>query len=501
MENSEIRRENIPCFPIEDYNLTETNPPIQTENKYSIEETENMDWDQILMNKFEESDYVMLENLGERSFGIVKKAYHKKLGKSLALKSFKKQNDPKISKLILSEISLLLKIEEINKENEIFLKYYGNFKDCNGNLILQMESGEATLQDIITSGKVFKVEGILHILCKLVESFAILQENGISNRDIKPQNIILVEEQRNDDIHYIYKAADFGIGLEMSSGVEEASFETLIGCTEDFAAPEIISHPLFGFYNPYVADVYSLGIVVLKMIYPSFEKIYLAKGILQNEHFLKEYKPLAIILEKMLIENPKNRVDFISLNLFLKEVQKSQENLLIKPFYEGKYKEEKLLELKSFDINEEELDSLICLGDFYGNNHNFKKSEIFFEKSLILSEKLFGKPPETGCLSEKHKYLGIICHWLGYVSANLGDFDKAEKLMKIGINIKESLKFCSLDLAWAYVQLGDLYIIEDLSKETTKNLIKLKNILNKAYNIVFQIFAVSSQDELFFLLW
>jgi len=288
------------------------------------------------MDQFEENEYVMLEKLGEGGFGIVKKAYHQKLGKYMALKFFKKQKDPKKAfKLIMSEIVLLLKIEEINKENEIFLKYYGAFKGCNDDLILQMESGEATLQEIITARKFFKVEEILHILEKLVHSFAILQEKGIANRDIKPDNIILVEEQRNDEINYIYKAADFGIGLEMGSGVEEVSFDTIIGLTKDFAAPEIIDHPVFGSYNPFVADVFSLGLVVLKMINPSFKKSDLDQGILYNEKLSKEYKPIVEILEKMLSKNPKNRDDFISLNLRLKELQKI--HLFIEPLDEGKY--------------------------------------------------------------------------------------------------------------------------------------------------------------------
>ena len=106
---------------------------------------------------------------------------------------------------------LLNKVEEISKREQSysFLKYYGVFEDLNkvtnqskkkcSSIVLQMESGIATLDDILRVGKVYSGEELLYVAKQLINGFKILQENKIAQRDVKAENIILVEDETDEN--------------------------------------------------------------------------------------------------------------------------------------------------------------------------------------------------------------------------------------------------------------------------------------------------------------
>jgi len=162
---------------------------------------------------FDYENVVLLEILGEGGFGIVQKAYLKRQEKYVALKTFLKYEENTISQIILED-DLLKKVEDVGThyggENH-FLKYYGAFRDPEGSnqysVILQMESGISTLDDILSVGKEFSFAEFLHIIRQLIKGFALLQSNGIAQRDIKPQNIILVEDKNNQK-EFLFKVSD-----------------------------------------------------------------------------------------------------------------------------------------------------------------------------------------------------------------------------------------------------------------------------------------------------
>ena len=94
---------------------------------------------------------------------------------------------------IMLEHDMLLSIEKIRssrKENEeYFLKYGGVFREegdpnC---LILQMESGRFSLDNILKAEKSYTYTELMHIHRKLTEGFLLLQEEGIAHRDVKPE--------------------------------------------------------------------------------------------------------------------------------------------------------------------------------------------------------------------------------------------------------------------------------------------------------------------------
>ena len=136
-----------------------------------------------------------------------------------------------------------------------------------------MENGRVTLEDILKAGKMYPCEELLYVLREIVEAFVILEENGIAHRDVKTSNIILVE---NEEITFNYKISDFGIGCKLKKGVQIVEANTISGVTREYAAPEILKFiemdeiPSDSLYNPFLADVFSLGIIALKLINHSF---------------------------------------------------------------------------------------------------------------------------------------------------------------------------------------------------------------------------------------
>jgi len=182
-----------------------------------------------------------------------------------------------------------------------------------------MESGTTTLANLLKGGKIYSCDEALYVLSKLVKQFSIFQENKIANGDVKASNIILIDDPKNQN-PFLYKVSDFGVGYLDKEWVNSSFFR---GCTIDYAAPEvkkIKSNTSNEGFNPYISDVYSLGLMVLKMI-----KCHKIEKILSDYDYLKQ------ILMNMLEKNPIKRYDFKKLNIELDNLTKGKlENFEVK---------------------------------------------------------------------------------------------------------------------------------------------------------------------------
>jgi len=421
----------------------------------------------------------LLETLGEDSFVELQKGYHKREQNYVVLKTFKKLDQCSIQQIILED-NLLQKVKSISTQHPAtknhFIKYYGAFKDPQrvhqNAIVLEMESGICTLEDILSVGKEFHFPEFLQIIRGLIKCLALLQKNGIANRDIKPQNIILVEDE-NYEGQFFYKVSDFGISYHLSENCDLISCFEINGFSKAYTAPEVIemsNHPKYAqYYNPYIADVYSLGILSLKMIKHSFVK----SGLFSKNYLPAEYEPFLCVLEEMLQEDHKKRMDFIMLNAFLEEklksgefnniefqFQKQKNNERTQFFYElwlekkelkaGKtieglhalYEEHKKL-YQSYDENISRLKQAF--------KHLTKASEIFYKLKKSRLEVLNTKKNSKNYVIEKlsknslyHKDLvekenseEIYClNSLGVIHQKFGDLKKCEKYLC------EALKKC-----------------------------------------------------------
>ena len=198
------------------------------------------------------------------AYGIVRNVYHQRESCFLALKYLindERESLGSIIEEIRRESFILEKIQDIKSEK--LLKFYGLKKDTKlkNSLVLMMESGEATVGDLLKLNLKFTTQEVLYILKDLIDQMVILQEHGICNRDIRPDNFMIVEGRKNE---LSVKLSDFGASCIVKGGVKNFIYiKELIEFTPFYAAPEVIeiTDKTFDkiYYNPFQADIFSLG--------------------------------------------------------------------------------------------------------------------------------------------------------------------------------------------------------------------------------------------------
>lgn len=155
---------------------------------------------------------------------------------------------------------------------------------------------------------------LIKIIKGLIEALNFMQTQiKIAHRDLKPANILL--DSNNNPIITDFSEAYFAEGLRHNQYREDG-----IKGTPEYMSPELKqlfmgSDPDFIHYNPWVSDVYSLGVTLInlacsfsnKQLNSLSEKIQLIEG---------EYgKEVRAFLEILVKENQEERGDFKSLIL------------------------------------------------------------------------------------------------------------------------------------------------------------------------------------------
>ena len=171
---------------------------------------------------------------------------------------------------------------------------------------------------------------LLEIIHSLITTFAELQRKNISHRDIKPQNILIFQENS------MFRIADFGEAKEIFGNKGNTNKQTLRG-TELYMSP-ILFHALrssacslkYIEHNTYKSDVFSFGLCCLFAATLCFESLYDIRELTVSsqvknviERYLKRrYSCRVIEIMSMMLEvNEKLRCDFI-------EMEKKIENIM-----------------------------------------------------------------------------------------------------------------------------------------------------------------------------
>ena len=268
-------------------------------------------------------DYVLLDPIGEGAFGKIYLVKNKSDGSKYALK-----------KIICND---LIEVNKIQQQLElIYLKQHPNIMKVFGveykcldittySLYILMELGLSDWnQDIITRSRekrYYTENEIINILDQIIDPLIFLEKNEIAHRDIKPQNILIFENN-------VFKITDFGEARAIQNSVENA---TLRG-SELYMSPALYNGLKYNKkninHNVYKSDVYSLGLCLIyaltlnQQILTDLREIISMKvlGNMLSKSIKKNYsKKMIDLVIKMLDFDEKKRFSFQDIQKYIDE--------------------------------------------------------------------------------------------------------------------------------------------------------------------------------------
>ena len=244
-------------------------------------------------------DYEVIGDLGNGSYGSVKKVRHRQLKEYRAMKIIPKKNETaQIEIEIMRKISHphIVNIFDIYEDTK---KYY---------IMMELFDGGELFEAISEQGT-FTEQDCAHIMKQIISAVNYLHSKYIMHRDLKPENIMLTHKLSKKNKKYEVKIIDFGTAKIFTKGQKETKF---IG-TSYYIAPEVLKES----YDE-KCDVWSTGVIMYILLcgYPPFngnsnDEIY--HNIQNSQPYFhgedwKDITPEAIdLLQNMLNKNPNKR--------------------------------------------------------------------------------------------------------------------------------------------------------------------------------------------------
>ena len=271
-------------------------------------------------------DFIMLKQIGEGSFGKIYCSEWKNNKNKYAMKKMILRSKIEIQKN-QEQTNLVFDLIKKTKTNGV-IKIYGaqciKITSAEYHFYVLMELANIDWDKEIKKRKEKKqyyTEGeLFDILKQLTSTFSLLQKNNITHRDIKPQNILIVNG--------VYKVCDFGEAKVTNSDIIRQSIKG----TELYMSPILFralnkrQNQLI--HNTYKSDVFSLGMCILLAATLTFQSLYdirelkdmdKIKNILIKYLIAKFSYDFVHVLVKMLEVNEELRPDFIELEKILEK--------------------------------------------------------------------------------------------------------------------------------------------------------------------------------------
>ena len=288
------------------------NPPQQPQQQQSPSDDE--------LKEFVFEDYTIITQLGQGTFGKIYLVSNKHTNLLYSMKKIILSEELDLE-LIIKEYQLCHKL----KHNNIveILGIYKNQLDITTYVIyILMEVGmndwEKEIKSHADKSKPYTESELINILTQLISCLSFLQSQGVSHRDIKPQNVLIFKGS-------VYKIADFGEAKQIEKISQHRQINTLRG-TELYMSPLLYNglrcNQLDIKHNLFKSDVYSLGLCMLfaatlnvnaiyeirKIVDMKNVRMFLGKllGMRYSEGFIKKIGDLLEL-------NEMNRPDFLEL--------------------------------------------------------------------------------------------------------------------------------------------------------------------------------------------
>ncbi|HJL20341.1 MAG TPA: serine/threonine-protein kinase [Sandaracinaceae bacterium LLY-WYZ-13_1] len=199
--------------------------------------------------------YEIEKKLGEGGMGVVYKAKHVMLQKDLAMKVLRADvsKDQEIIQRFRQEAQ---SASAIGSQHIIDISDFGTLE--NGSTYFVMEFlGGRELTKVIETEQPIAPERVAHVAMQLCDALGAAHDRGIVHRDMKPDNVFLIE--RGGDPDFV-KVLDFGIAKVGGANSKLTKAGQVFG-TPHYMSPEQCS----GQGVDHRTDIYAIGVILYEM--------------------------------------------------------------------------------------------------------------------------------------------------------------------------------------------------------------------------------------------
>lgn len=197
--------------------------------------------------------YRILERIGAGGMGIVYRAFHEVVGRDVAIKFLSPElaYDPGNRTRFLREARAANRIDH---EHIIDITDFGETDDGQVFLVMEFLRGRP-LNEVITDGAM-SLRRALTLSTQIASALARAHELDVVHRDIKPDNLYLLEGYEGDFV----KILDFGLA-HMKGELRVTATGTVFGTPEYISPEQARGAPVTG-----ATDLYSFGVVLFEML-------------------------------------------------------------------------------------------------------------------------------------------------------------------------------------------------------------------------------------------
>lgn len=200
--------------------------------------------------------YQITARIGEGGMGVVYRARHVILGKSVAVKILRadvSSNEQIVGRFQQEAQSA----SAIGNEHIVDISDFGFLADGSAYFTMELLDGRS-LSKVLAQERPLDPYRAAHITFQLTKALGAAHGQGIVHRDMKPDNVILIEKEGNPDF---VKVLDFGIAKVAGASSKLTQAGEVFGTPHYMSPEQCAGKPV-----DHRTDVYALGIILYEMV-------------------------------------------------------------------------------------------------------------------------------------------------------------------------------------------------------------------------------------------
>ncbi|WP_158542516.1 serine/threonine-protein kinase [Lujinxingia litoralis] len=199
--------------------------------------------------------YEIVSLMGFGGMGAVYEAIQRNMNRRIALKYIPSHNPVTAARFEREALT----VSQLRHPNTVTVFDYGQTDDGFLYLTMEMLAGR-TLTEAIKTEAPLSPQRAVHIASQICRSLAEAHRNGIVHRDVKPDNIFLIEVDGDPDV---VKVLDFGIAKAVGGedDVQLTGDGRIVGTPRYMSPEQILSQSV-----DHRSDIYSLGCIIFEML-------------------------------------------------------------------------------------------------------------------------------------------------------------------------------------------------------------------------------------------